>query len=995
MDYISKVKQNQLDYGGIPFWSWNDKLVPEELRRQINVMHDLGMKGYFMHARGGLETEYLSEDWFECVKACIDEGKKLDMESWAYDENGWPSGFGGGKVLNDPYNFAEFMKLSESDVFPDVAPKAAPEPMVLGVYVKEGDKFVKVIAPVNGENVKYYSVVLYYDATYVDVLDEKVIAEFIKVTHEDYKARCGEDFGKAMPGFFTDEPQYYRYETPWSKIIPEKFKERYGYDVFEKLVALFVDFEGAQEFRYDYYYLIHDLFMNAFAKQIYDWCDKNGAKLTGHAVEEASLNMQMWCCGGVMPFYEFEHMPGMDYLGRGIQSDLAPKQLGSVAAQLGKKKVLTETFACCGWDVSPVELKRIADLQYSAGVNVMCHHLYAYSIRGQRKRDYPANYSEHLPWQDAFGDFVKYYNRLGFTLSMGSENVKCLIIHPIHSAYLNYKRKEDRATTDELDNGILQILSYFSDRQISYHLGDETLIRKYGSVENGKIKVGLMTYDYVVLPKIYTLDSSTAELLKKLIAQGGKIAFFDERPTRIDGRVADLSWLNANTTVDEIEKDATCTVRKNDGSVANGVRSMTRDTEYGKLYYITNISEQNYDECVVKLTGAKKVSELFLEQNDFESGKAVRKCGYKVEGDALIINTSLERGQSRLFIEDPADSEVAIAEDDLKTRDAEKGIKLTGKFAIEGKPENALTLDFAEVSKDGGKTYDARKSIIQIFDELLRSRYAGDLTMRYTFNVKEIPPLVKVAMEPLNYKSIKVNGKDTAFESGYKLDRSFKVANITDKLVAGKNEIVVTFSYFQDDYVYEVLYGNVMESMRNCLAFNTEVESMYLFGDFSVDCSSDFVPNVRNSFEYVGDFALAAPAKETETGNFTVNGFPFFAGKITVSKEFDYSGEGSVLWIKGRYSYADVTVNGNFVKRLMFTDHCDIGKYLKKGKNKLSVTFCNSNRNLLGPHHFADPEPWSVGPATFSLENMWTDGTCLLYRDRYAFVRYGADIEIK
>jgi len=46
----------------VPFWSWNDKLEPDELRRQIGAMQDAGMGGFFMHARGGLETEYLSEE---------------------------------------------------------------------------------------------------------------------------------------------------------------------------------------------------------------------------------------------------------------------------------------------------------------------------------------------------------------------------------------------------------------------------------------------------------------------------------------------------------------------------------------------------------------------------------------------------------------------------------------------------------------------------------------------------------------------------------------------------------------------------------------------------------------------------------------------------------------------------------------------------------------------------------------------------------------------
>ena len=46
------------DYRPIPFWSWNEKLDVEETRRQVRLMKDAGIGGYFMHARGGLLTEY-------------------------------------------------------------------------------------------------------------------------------------------------------------------------------------------------------------------------------------------------------------------------------------------------------------------------------------------------------------------------------------------------------------------------------------------------------------------------------------------------------------------------------------------------------------------------------------------------------------------------------------------------------------------------------------------------------------------------------------------------------------------------------------------------------------------------------------------------------------------------------------------------------------------------------------------------------------------------
>ena len=85
-------------YRARPFWSWNDKLTTEETRRQVALMDEAGIGGFFMHARGGLLTEFMGEEWFDNIKAAIDEGDKLGMHSWAYDENGWPSGFGGGLV---------------------------------------------------------------------------------------------------------------------------------------------------------------------------------------------------------------------------------------------------------------------------------------------------------------------------------------------------------------------------------------------------------------------------------------------------------------------------------------------------------------------------------------------------------------------------------------------------------------------------------------------------------------------------------------------------------------------------------------------------------------------------------------------------------------------------------------------------------------------------------------------------------------------------------
>ena len=99
-------------YKAFPFWSWNDELEEEELIKQIDWMHDNGIGGFFMHARGGLTTPYLGDKWFKCVEACLKHAKELDMEAYAYDENGWPSGLAGGELLKEEENLDTYLTFS-------------------------------------------------------------------------------------------------------------------------------------------------------------------------------------------------------------------------------------------------------------------------------------------------------------------------------------------------------------------------------------------------------------------------------------------------------------------------------------------------------------------------------------------------------------------------------------------------------------------------------------------------------------------------------------------------------------------------------------------------------------------------------------------------------------------------------------------------------------------------------------------------------------------
>ena len=66
-------------YRPVPFWSWNENLDTEETKEQVGKMNSVGIGGFFMHARGGLQTEYMGEEWFANVEAAISESEKYGM----------------------------------------------------------------------------------------------------------------------------------------------------------------------------------------------------------------------------------------------------------------------------------------------------------------------------------------------------------------------------------------------------------------------------------------------------------------------------------------------------------------------------------------------------------------------------------------------------------------------------------------------------------------------------------------------------------------------------------------------------------------------------------------------------------------------------------------------------------------------------------------------------------------------------------------------------
>ncbi|MGN1077369.1 MAG: hypothetical protein ACI4ST_02540, partial [Candidatus Gallimonas sp.] len=320
---LQNIKEGDVDFfRPVPFWSINSDLDESETERQIGEMHAYGLGGFVYHARTGLITEYLSEKWFQMVGTSLKTAKKFGMKVWIYDENGWPSGFVGGKLLANQTFRAKFLRYEKTTRFDGAADL---------VYVFEKGMAKRVQSPCGAE--EYHNLRICVSDSYTDILNPEVTDEFLKETYEKYYQRFPESFGKELIGFFTDEPQFYRAETPFSDKVEEAFRTAYGEEVKDGLVYLFVQNENGYPFRVKYYTLLNRLYCENFYAKIKSWCDAHGCLLTGHSVEETRLTTQMWGAADCTTSYLYEHIPAIDNLAKSMTAEISAKALGSACAQ--------------------------------------------------------------------------------------------------------------------------------------------------------------------------------------------------------------------------------------------------------------------------------------------------------------------------------------------------------------------------------------------------------------------------------------------------------------------------------------------------------------------------------------------------------------------------------------------------------------------------------------------------------------------------------------
>lgn len=984
-----------------PFWSWNDKLLPDEIENQAREMKKKGMGGFFMHSRDGLETEYMSDEWFDCIKTAVKTAKEEGIHAWLYDEDRWPSGSAGGIVPGQGDRFkAKALTIEVKDSLEGIYEEIV---ALFKIKLNGTDKIeyekidYKEITDFKnaGKFIVFRKEVSkksewFNDDAYSDNLNPDAVEAFITSTYEKYKSEVGEEFGKTIPGIFTDEPNvcemYSKYTEgrgfiPWTEGFEEYFINKRGYDIVELLPYIFFDGNLSCRVRHDYWRTLSDRFSETYSKKIGEWCEENHLNFTGHYLWEGDLGIATRMSGAIMPHYRYQHIPGIDMLCEQTIENITIRQCTSVANQYERKNVLTETYGCTGWDFNFEGQKWIGDWQFVQGVNLRCPHLALYSLKGCRKRDYPPSFNYNTSWWKYNKIVEDYFARLGSVLSEGKIVRDVLLLHPQSTIWsmMGADPYYDSVASDE-PNVIVancyssrynELVKNLLAEHYDFDFGDETIIEEKGFVNDGKIFVNKAGYSLVVIPEISSIFKSTLKLFIEFLNTGGKVIMMEPLPIMVEGlessEISDL--LQHNNLIKVSDGKSLCkaieensprkvSIRKSYTNEASEFMYLLKDLSDSWTLFIINNDRMNSHEVQISLEFKGK-----LEEWDPLTGET-SDVGSTLVNNRLCFNSNFGPAGSKLYIISKIDSfllnKLPISDNCNKGTYAERKIHtaLGPVCNFTRTLPNSLVLDKCSFKVNNGKWSDemdvwraqreVRKNLgmRDISGYELPQRYKwinescksdGSLVIfKFYFSVEDVPEnITYLALEDSKYYDIQLNGVGLGnIPNGWFIDKSLDKIELKG-IHKGINELILSCNYLN----------------------RMEFEDCYIIGDFGVDIERNIVKE----------------HKTLRFGDWCLQGYPNYCGSMVYHLNFDYQGNETAILELGDYSatHVEISVNEKIAGQIPWkcANQVNITKYLKQGLNFIDIEVMGSLRNFYGPFHDIRTNSLFIGCDSFRREN--------------------------
>lgn len=613
-------------------WWWHGSAVDREgLTHNLEEFAKAGVGGvevtpiYGVQGNEANEMDFLSEEWMSMYNFLLDEAGRLDLQVDMNCGTGWP--FGGPEITR---KYAA-KKMAVTSTQSDTAHLTVES-------VPTGQK-VKRAAP-GGEG-------FVLDHYYSDAL-ELYLGKFEKAFKDT-----------RMPDtWFCDS--YEVYEADWTDGFEKTFRERYGYDITQRIMDTSSPDYG--RVLCDYRECLGDMLKDNFYKPWMAWA---------HSHESGVRNQSHGAPANILDLYALADIPECETYGRtrfnipGLRQDpllkdndgdpAALKFAASAAHLTGRQYCSAEVFTWLTehFRTSLSQCKPELDRAFCAGVNHVYIHGATYSPKGA---EFPGRLfyaSVNMSpgsnlWKDA-PEMFKYIERCQTFLSAGEPDPDFLLYVPVHDVWSRVTDKPymmfDIHHMDKTLPEVKQMMNKIQDFGFDADYISDSLLQT--------VKIDKP----IIIPACHYMPSGTVEKLQKLIDQGHKLYFIDRLPqdvpglSRLDERrklfSETISRLPEPVSLDEVFQQ----YKEEPFKTKFGGSLIRRRNECGGYnYFLAMLNDSAIDGWVTLATDA--VSAMIFDPLRGECGKAEIRhnagCQEDKEG-CCKIRLQLQSGESLMI----------------------------------------------------------------------------------------------------------------------------------------------------------------------------------------------------------------------------------------------------------------------------------------------------------------------------------------------------------
>lgn len=998
------------EYRGAPFWSWNCQVSEDMVDEQIEIYKEMGMGGFHIHARTGLETPYMGERFLELVKRANARGKEQGMLCYLYDEDRYPSGAAGGKVTENLQYRQRFLKLLSY-----WSEEYCPNREAFEAQIQEGKKPIgyyltsyHILLDEEGCLRSYCQVTkdqevtegrvwhLYLrlakespwfnDQTYLDVLNPKAVEAFIKETHCKYYEALGEDFGKSVPSIFTDEPQMagkFSFSTPFdtrdatvsfTDDMDDSFREAYGISLLEVLPEILWQLPKGEisVHRYHYHDHLAERFARSFSDTIGNWCQMHQIALTGHFMSERTLYSQTLALADAMRLYRSFQIPGIDILTDAKEFTTA-KQAVSVARQYGREAVMCECYGAMNWNWDFKGHKLQGDWLAALGITIRCHHLTFMSMEGESKRDWPASIGYQSPWYKKYPYVEDHFARVNTALTRGKALTKVGVIYPMESYWIHYgPNSQTKIVRDQLDDNYDKLTQWLLYGLVDYDLISESLLP--GQCEPDKVEntlpVGEMTYEAVVVPDLHTIRSTTLDRLERFAQAGGMVIFAGGVPYLVDGVKSDRARKLAESCevvrfdradlLGALENYRTIEVRLKNGMLADNMVYQMRQDGTDRWLFLCHVNRKRNvvdvpQQYTIRVPGCFRPT-LY----DTITGE-ITPCKASISGNNTVISRKMYGEDSLLLKLEPGVPDSCAPEQVLFDGSRHK---LWEPQCVTLSEPNVLLLDYAEYAFDDGP-WQERTDILSIdnqFRKVLGLPRRQD-KFKQPWCLPDEQPEHKVTLRFTIASELEVVGAQLAMErpenarltwNGVEVDTRFD-GYYVDKCI-------------QTVSLPKIQKGSNILVMEIPFSRKTNLEWCYILGAFGV--------RVEGNYAYI-----TQEPKQLRFGDVVQQGLPFYTGNLRYEMQLSLSEDKEQVVLEVPHFAApvlDVQVDGEDKGVIAYAPHrLQLGA-MSAGSHALTITAYGNRFNGFGTIHNANDEFRWYGPDAYRTSgSQWSDSYLL------------------